>query len=51
LDTLSAANTLIDSFNIGNNIAHLVMRLNYLNEMVENGTILLKYIDTSKSSG
>jgi hypothetical protein len=44
-DSLSAK-TLIDSFNIGNNSAHLVMRLNYLHEMVENGTILLKYIDT-----
>jgi hypothetical protein len=44
-DSLSAK-TLIDSFNIGNNSAHLVMRLNYLHEMVDNGTILLKYIDT-----
>jgi hypothetical protein len=44
-DSISAK-TLIDSFNIGNNSAHLVMRLNYLHEMVENGTIQLKYIDT-----
>jgi hypothetical protein len=44
-DSISAK-TLIDSFNVGNNSAHLVMRLNYLHEMVENGTIQLKYIDT-----
>jgi hypothetical protein len=44
-DSISAK-TLIDSFNIGNNSAHLVMRINYLHEMVENGTVQLKYIDT-----
>jgi hypothetical protein len=44
-DSISAK-TLIDSFNIGNNSAHLVMRLNYLHEQVERGTIILKYIDS-----
>jgi hypothetical protein len=41
-----SAKTLIDSFNIGNNSAHLVMRLNYLHEVVERGVIALKFIDT-----
>jgi hypothetical protein len=41
-----SAKTLIDSFNVGNNSAHLVMRLNYLHEVVEQGLIELKYIDT-----
>jgi hypothetical protein len=41
-----SAKKLIDSFNVGNNSAHLVMRLNYLHEVVEQGTIILKYIDT-----
>jgi hypothetical protein len=44
-DSISAK-TLIDSFNVGNNSAHLVMRLNYLHEVVEQGIIILKYIDT-----
>jgi hypothetical protein len=41
-----SAKTLIDSFNIGNNSAHLVMRLNYLHEVVDQGIIVLKFIDT-----
>jgi hypothetical protein len=41
-----SAKTLIDSFNIGNNSAHLTMRINYLHEQVEQGIIALKYIDT-----
>jgi hypothetical protein len=41
-----SAKTLIDSFNVGNNSAHLTMRINYLHEQVEQGTIVLKYIDT-----
>jgi hypothetical protein len=44
-DSISAK-TLIDSFQVGNNSAHLVMRLNYLHECVENKTIELKYINT-----
>jgi hypothetical protein len=41
-----SAQTLINSFNVNNNSAHLVMRLNYLHEVVERGIIVLKYIDT-----
>jgi hypothetical protein len=41
-----SAKTLIDSFNVGNNSAHLTMRINYLHEQVEQGIIVLKYIDT-----
>jgi hypothetical protein len=44
-DSISAK-TLIETFNIGNNSAHLVMRLNYIHEQVANGTIILKYINT-----
>jgi hypothetical protein len=44
-DSISAK-TLIDSFQVGNNSAHLVMRLNYLHECVENKLIELKYINT-----
>ena len=45
-DSISAK-TLIDSYQIGNNSAHLVMRLNYLHECVENKLIELKYINTN----
>jgi hypothetical protein len=41
-----SAKTLIDSFHVGNNSAHLVMRLNYLHEKVNDKTIELKYINT-----
>ena len=41
-----SAKTLIDSFQIGNNSAHMVMRLNYLHEQVLNKNIELKYINT-----
>jgi hypothetical protein len=41
-----SAMALINSFNVGNNSAHLVMRLNYLHEVVEQGLIALKFIDT-----
>jgi hypothetical protein len=41
-----SAQALINSFNVNNNSAHLVMRLNYLHEVVTRGIIVLKYIDT-----
>jgi hypothetical protein len=41
-----SAQALINSFNVKNNSAHLVMRLNYLHEVVTRGLIVLKYIDT-----
>jgi hypothetical protein len=41
-----SAQTLIESYNIGNNSAHLVMRLNFLHECVLNKIVSFKYINT-----
>jgi len=43
-----SAQTLINSFQIGNNSAHMVMRINYLHEQVMNKNIELKYINTDE---
>lgn len=43
-----SAQMLINSFQIGNNSAHIVMRINYLYEQVLNKTIELKQINTDK---
>jgi len=41
-----SAKALIDMFRVGNNSAHIVMRLNYLHQETLRGTIELKFIDT-----
>lgn len=44
-DSLSAK-VLAETFNLSNNSAHLVMRLNYIHQEIVAGNIILKYIDT-----
>ena len=42
-----SARILIETMNIGNNSAHLVMRLNFLHECVVNKIVSIKYINTN----
>jgi hypothetical protein len=44
-DSLSAK-VLAETFNLSNNTAHLVMRLNYIHQEILAGTIALRYINT-----
>ena len=41
-----SAKALAEIFKVGNNSAHLVMRINYIHECIEAGIISLKYINT-----
>jgi len=41
-----SAKALADTARLGSNSSHLVLRINYIHECIENGTIELKYITT-----
>jgi len=42
-----AAKVLIDTYKLGTNVAHLVLRLNYLHQEVLAGTVQFKYIESA----
>ena len=42
----TAAITLSEKFNLSNNSAHLVTKLNYIHQEIMNGSVKLQYINT-----